>query len=91
MMLNYGTDAMLADNSGETILHQGCKFNNEALLKVLIERKVKLNETDNLGKTAFLHAVRAYSWWSGDSREAETESGRQKERDTLIERDRDRD
>jgi ankyrin repeat protein len=56
-MLNYGTDAMLVDGNGETILHQACKFNNEALVKVLIERKVELDAKDNLGKTAFLHAA----------------------------------
>lgn len=57
MMLNYSTDAMIADGNGETILHQACKYNNEWLVKELIKRKVDLDVQDNLGKTPFLHAV----------------------------------
>jgi ankyrin repeat protein len=57
LMLNYGTEAMLTDGNGETILHHACKNNDEALLKVLMERKVPLDTKDDLGKTALLHAA----------------------------------
>lgn len=57
LVLDYGTDAMLTDTNGETILHQACRFNDKNTLKLLISRKVALNMKDYLGKTAFLHAA----------------------------------